>query len=328
MNKRLVLIFLILMLSLSACSAAQPTNATGQRGGVEMEGGFPESAPPSPAEEPAFAMPEVPAADKGFSGGDGVTENSGGVQADVERIVIRNANLTIVVVDPGQSMTAITRTAETLGGFVVSSNLYKTTSSNGREFPEANITVRVPAAKLGEAMDAIKALVKDPQKDILTENVSGQDVTKEYTDLQSRLKNLEETESQLREIMGSATRTEDVLMVYNQLVQIREQIEVTRGQIQYYRESADMSAITVLLKAAEAVEPLDIGGWQPAGEARDAVQALINGLQVLGNIVIWLALFVLPIALLIFLPLRLLWVLLRRNRKSGKPQTPAAPPAQ
>jgi len=316
MMKRLVIILVILLLALSGCSAAQ--QATRDE---------------APAVEPGFASPEMPAGEAMDSGGapafdmpeeQGASKGSG-VQTDVERLVIRNANLTIVVDDPGQGMSTISRMAETMGGFVVSSNLYKTTTSTGAEFPEANITIRVPVTKLGEAMDTIKKLVKDQKEDVLAENVSGQDVTKDYTDLQSRLKNLEDTESQLREIMGSATKTEDVLMVYNQLIQIREQIEVIKGQIQYYRESADLSAISVLLKATEAVQPLEIGGWQPVGVARDAVQALINGLQVLGTVGIWLVLFALPIALLIYLPIRLLWALLRRNRKSTKPQPPATP---
>ena len=235
-----------------------------------------------------------------------------------QRIVIRNANLTIVVDDPSQSMTTISRMAESMGGYIVSSNLYKSTGQNGLEYPEANITIRVPADKLNEAMDQIKGLVKNIGEDVLGENVSGQDVTKEYTDLQSRLKNLEETEQQLREIMGSATKTEDVLAVYRDLTSIREQIEVIRGQIKYYEESAALSSITVLLQASGAVQPLEIGGWEPAGVARDAIQALIDTAQVLGTIVIWLILWALPIGLLIFIPLRLGWALYRRSRKNGK----------
>lgn len=317
MKKSLVFILLIFILALSGCASAR--QATSE----EM-----------PAAEPAFTSPEMEESGRAYDSAGAPAADMpqeslakpGGGQADMERLVIRNANLTIVVDDPGQGMSAISRMAETMGGFVVSSNLYKTTGSGGAEFPEATITIRVPAAKLSEAMDGIKGLVKDPTEDVRAENISGQDVTKEYTDLQSRLKNLEETESQLREIMGSATKTEDVLMVYNQLASIREQIEVIKGQIQYYRESADMSAISVLLQATEAVQPLEVGGWKPVGVARDAVQALIDALQVLGSIVIWLALFALPIFLLIFLPIRLLWVLLRRNRKTSKPQTPSVPP--
>jgi hypothetical protein len=90
-------------------------------------------------------------------------------------------------------------------------------------------------------------------------------VTSEYTDLESRLGNLEAAEEQLTRIMESAVKTEDVLNVYNQLVQTREQIEVIKGQMKYYEQSAAMSAVSVELIPNEAVQPLSIGGWQPVG---------------------------------------------------------------
>lgn len=242
-----------------------------------------------------------------------------------KRLVVRNANLTIVLDDPAQALNTINQMAETMGGFVVTSNLYKTASSQGKQFPEASITIRVPSEKLTTALDQIHKLVKDQTKDISNETITGQDVTKEYTDLQSREKNLEQAEAQLREIMASATKTEDVLAIYNQLTQVREQIEVLKGQIQYYEESAALSSIAVTIHATASVQPLEVGGWQPIGVARDAVQALINTMQVVGNVAIWLALYVLPVALVIFIPLRLLWWVFRRNQKNRKTPT-AVPP--
>jgi hypothetical protein len=242
-----------------------------------------------------------------------------------KRLVVRNANLTIVIDDPAQALNTISQLAEGMGGFVVSSNLYKTTSSQGKEFPEAAITVRVPSEQLNNALNQIHKMVKDPKKDISNETITGQDVTKEYTDLTSREKNLEQAEAQLREIMASATKTEDVLAVYNRLTQIREHIEVLKGQIQYYEESAALSSIAVTIHATASVQPLEIGGWQPVGVARDAVQSMINTMQAIANAAIWLVLYVLPVALVIFIPLRLLWWLFRRFQKSRKAPTPAPP---
>jgi adenine-specific DNA methylase len=241
-------------------------------------------------------------------------------RADVsaERLVIQNANLTIVVGEPGQAMTAIRRMAEEMGGFVVASNLYKAYRGDAGELPEATITVRVPAARLNEALDQVKTLTENPNQDVKSETISGQDVTKEYTDLRSRLKNLEETEAQLREIMGSATKTEDVLAVYRELTNIREQIEVIKGQIQYFEEAAAMSSIAVLVQAKASIQPLEIGGWQPAGVARESIQALIKAMQGLADLGIRLILFVLPLAVVLFFPLWLMWFFIRRARKNRK----------
>jgi len=241
-----------------------------------------------------------------------------------------NASLSIVVPDPGTTMDFIETLAKNMQGYVVSSNLYKTTGDNGVELPAANVTVRVPVDKLNDAITQIKAQVKNPATDITSETVSGQDVTKEYTDLQSQLTNLQQAEKQLQTIMASATKTEDVLTVFNQLTQVQSQIEVLQGQIKYYQESAALSAITVDIVAQASIKQLTIGGWQPVGVARNAVQALINGLQFLASAGIWGVLFCLPIFIVIGVPLYLIWLIIRRLRASRKHRelsTPTPPQA-
>jgi hypothetical protein len=152
---------------------------------------------------------------------------------------------------------------------------------------------------LDEALDKIKAGVGE----ILSENVSGQDVTREYTDLQSRLRNLEAAETQLQEIMDEASKTEDVLQVYNDLVNVREQIEVIKGQMQYFEQAAALSMISVDITGDEEAQPLQIGGWQPVGVAKDAIEAMVNTLQWLGDVAIWFVLCVLPIGIIVGIPL-------------------------
>ncbi len=219
------------------------------------------------------------------------------------RMVIKDASLSIVVEDPGATMQAISTLADDLGGYVVTSNLYRTQTENGLEVPQANITLRVPAETLDQAIEVIKSGAGQ----VLRENVSGQDVTQEYTDLDSRLRNLERAEEQLANIMDQAKDTEDVLSVYNRLVEVREQIEVIKGQMQYYERSAAMSSISVNIQANEAVQPLKIGNWQPVGVAKKAIQALINTLKTLANMLIWIGLYILPVAVILFFPARWLW---------------------
>jgi hypothetical protein len=226
----------------------------------------------------------------------------------VERLVIKNANLSLYVDDPTTVVAKISQMAEHMGGFVVSSNLYQTRLESGLEVPHASITVRVPAERLNEAMESIKAETKLP---VVNETVSSQDVTSEYTDLQSRLHNLEAAEEQLQQIMDAAVKTEDVLNVYSQLTLVREQIEIIKGQMKYYEQSAALSSISVELTATAAQQPLTVGGWQPKGVAKDAIQALIYAMQGLANFVIWFALFILPIGLVVALLFFLLFLVAR-----------------
>jgi hypothetical protein len=129
--------------------------------------------------------------------------------------------------------------------------------------------------------------------------------------------------------MDNANRTEDVLSVYNELTRVRGEIEVIKGQIQYYEQSAALSAISVRLQANAAVQPLTIGAWQPAGVAKTAVQALLDTMRLLANAAIWIVILILPVLLVIFLifvlPLRFLLRALRR-RRTAPPTPPVAPP--
>ncbi len=253
-------------------------------------------------------------------------------KADAERMVIKNAQLSLVVADPAASLKRISDMADEMGGFVVSANLYRQQLESGVEVPRAEITIRVPAGRLNEALDRIR---QESDQIPLTETVNSQDVTADYTDLQSRLRNLEEAERQLRNIMDSATKTEDVLAVYNELVRTREQIEVIKGQMQYYEQSSALSSISTTLVANEAIQPLTIGRWQPVGVAKQAIQALISAFKFIVNAAIWIILFVLPVLLLLFvvfiLPLYLVIRFWRRRRKArSQVQTPEVvnPPGQ
>ena len=243
---------------------------------------------------------------------DQVYETSGGgngylssVPPAAGRLVIMNADMTIEVEDPAEMMALITQMALTYRGYVVSSDLHQRTGVHGTEVPYAEIMIRVPADKLVQIMEEIESQAIS----VKSKNQSGQDITKEYTDLKSRLRNLEDAAEQLRQIMDTTGNTNDVLAVYRELTQVTEQIEVIQGQIQYYDESVAFSAISVTLSTYEEEKEISIGGWQPGGVAKDAIQTLINTLQVIVNILIWLVIFGLPFLISVLLIyLAMYWV--------------------
>ncbi|MEA2007686.1 MAG: DUF4349 domain-containing protein [Chloroflexota bacterium] len=299
MLKKMFILMALLMLALTACKAASPESISSRVEAPRAMGGSSSDAIYGEKEESASM------------------ESSLSNEETSERMVIKNADLSIVVEEPSQSMDAIGKMAEDMGGFVVSSYLYQTETDNGVSVPRASITIRVPAENLNDALDQIKSGAGR----ILSENIFGEDVTREYTDLGSRLRNLENAETQLIEIMDNATETEDVLNVYNQLVNVQEEIEIIKGQMQYYEQSAALSAISVDIQANEAVQPLTIGGWQPVGVAKRAIQSLINALKFFGNTAIWLVLFLLPVVLILYFPVRWLWKgikFLFKSKKSKK----------
>lgn len=298
MKKILPLSFILVAALILAACASSNTSKTME---VPVYGG---AAPMAPQESyDAAPMAEAPVVAGGV-----VTNNEAGVPAaSVERIVIQNADLAIVVSDVKGRMKNIQVMAQQMGGFVVSSNLYQSYTSDYVEVPEAQITIRVPAEKLDDALEQIKKDVIEVQ----TENRSGQDVTAEYVDLQSRLKNYEAAEAQLEEIMNNATKTEDVVSIFNQLVYYREQIELVKGQIKYYDEAASLSAISIRIVAEETIKPVVIGKWAPKGVALEAVQDLVNFLKGFVDFLIRFVIYILPVWIMIGVPLYLVFLGLR-----------------
>jgi hypothetical protein len=313
--KRIVPLSLIIIatLILAACGSMARSESTTDVNSYAVGG-----APAAPSMPEAMPVPALGVTDQ-FA----TSNNGSSVPAvAVDRVVIQNADLSIVVSDVEGRMKNIQVMTQQMGGFVVSSNLYQSYASDNVQVPEAQITIRVPVEKLEDALDQIKKDVVEVQ----TETRSGQDVTAEYVDLQSRLKNLQAAEAQLSEILKTTTNTEDVVSIFNQLVSYREQIEVIKGQIKYYDEAASLSAISVRIVAEETIKPLVIGKWEPKGVALEAVQDLINFLKGFVNFLIRFVIYILPVLIIIAIPFYLVFIGVRavfrwmRGKKPGKEQ--------
>ncbi len=301
--KRILFGLMVLTLALTACGA----RANSEFSTISSDLGAPSAGGNGFAPQESFGLP----GDAGKSA-DGLVANSN----TVERMVIKNADMSVVVKDPKAEVTNISKMAEALGGYLVSSNVYEAFAPSGVMAPEANVVVRIPAEKLDEFMKTIK----DGATEVQSENVNGTDVTSQYIDLESQLKNLQAAESQLMEIMKGAVTTEDVLNVYNQLTSIRGQIESIKGQMKYFEESAALSSLSVRLIAEETVQPITIGGWHLSAWASDAVQGFLNFLQDFTEFTITFLLDFLPrlvvIGIVFGLPLRWLWRKMRGSKSA------------
>ncbi len=310
--KRYWIVLIAVLVLLTSCGSAPQSLSTAD---YAMEESF---AAGAPMEMEAYAEPMMDDMD-----GNAVRSTSSGVEpAQQERLVIKNADLSITVDDPEEIMNKIAYLADSLGGHVISSNTYQTYANNGVRIPEGTITIRVPSEKLTDALERIK----EDAAEVENENVSGEDVTDQYVDLQSRLKAKKAAEEKLLEIMNQAETTEDTLNVYAQLQVIQSDIEVLTGQINYYERSAAMSSITVRVIATEKAQPIEIGGWKLGDTASEAVQDLIDYMQGFVQFLLRFIIFILPVLITLALPFYLVFIgvraLVRRSRakKAAKAQ--------
>jgi hypothetical protein len=198
----------------------------------------------------------------------------------VQPLIIRSADLTAEVNNVSSVASEITRIAETSGGYVLSSNAFKTEG----ERENLDITLKVPSDRFFDTLARIKQAIGVVE----SERISGEDVTEEYVDLESRLTSLETTYKRLLDLLRLAKNAKEALDVSQALDQVTQQLEQVKGRMRYLRESAAMSTIVVHLRSAAKVLPaVKTEEWSPAHTLKTAFAFSVDSLKGLSSLVIW-----------------------------------------
>jgi len=100
--------------------------------------------------------------------------------------------------------------------------------------------------------------------------------------------------------------------VYNQLTQIRGQIEQIKGRQNYLQNTSTLATYTIEFVPHEEVVVQGQEGWDPSRTARAALQSLVETLQSLANVGIVAVLYILPTLLIIVLPFIIVFWIARR----------------
>lgn len=209
---------------------------------------------------------------------------SGGVgNTSMPRMVSMEAYLGMVVKDLALAFTAMQDIAQRAGGFVVSTHI-NNPSGNG----SANLTVRVPSANLKDVVAAYRALgVK-----VVSETVSGVDITAQYQDITEQLRVLEETKVKFEAMLKSSTDVQDSLSVLREIQGLQQQIDALKGQEKYLAESAKYSLLTVSMSKDEYELPYaPEEPWSAANVFKQAVRELIRTLRALTEKVVWVGVY-------------------------------------
>ncbi len=269
--------------------------------------------------ESAPAPPQAPAARSDYASEMPMeSESQNGQVANqpaLERLVIKNANLSLQVKDVRTSEAAVTALATQLQGYVVQ---VQTSGTEGNV--SSSITFRVPADKFDQALTSLQEMAEA----VFSRTVTGDDVTEEFVDLESRLRNLEATRTRLLALMDRADAVEDALSVSTALTDIQGQIEQIQGRMQYLQQSAALSTVTVSLWSEPVIPIVDQDAWQPLEVAAEALRGLLALGQGLINLVIVLLVW-LPAWLPLLLLGRWLWLKYQRRPHAGGQETATTP---
>jgi len=291
-------IFVLSILVMAGCGSSL------QRSSPESSQGKPSDSTATTAEsrradsEPQVRMQQVSLTQ---------AQDSQSVAEAMNRKILRNAELTLEVSDPGTAQRKITSIAESLGGFVVLSES-KQRQSEGKQDLVVNVVVRIPAQQFDAALNEIRS----QGTSVIQEKATGQDVTEEYIDLEARIRTQKALELQFLEIMKQANKVADALEVQRQIADVRTEIEKLEGRKRFLENRATLSTITVNLQTPT---PIVVS---TSGFGRNIREAVADSITVAGAIVLFLIRFVIvmvPILVLIILPGALLARFIYRRSK-------------
>jgi hypothetical protein len=185
------------------------------------------SAPPAPPPPPK-AQPDVS------------SDPSGPARKKIAKpLLIYTAQLHMAVFEAAESIDKVHQLAENLGGYLVRRT-------------DRMIVVRVPSEKFYPALKSVAKL-----GDVLHREESVQDVTDQFYDLRTRLRNAHATRDRLEKLLAQAKNVKEVLMVEQQLQRVTENIERMEGKLKRMRELIAFSTLTVQFKprATETIKP-------------------------------------------------------------------------
>lgn len=213
-----------------------------------------------------------PSLDSSTSGGKAATKQAaggttssdgGGVSLPglADRKVILNAALSLNVDDVAGAFDTASGFARSSGGYVERSSFV---AVGGASQKAATLTIRVPAERYDQLLSQLRTI---PGAKVASESSKSAEVTDQYTDLQSRLRNLQRTEQSYLKLMEQAKTVQEILTLNDRLDSVRGQIEQIQGRINVLDHMTDLATVDVTLSPIVPGKSEPTSGPKPIGEA-------------------------------------------------------------
>jgi hypothetical protein len=274
MKKLALLVPLVLALAVAACNSGNSDNAAsgGTGGGGDVAEGSAEASPGgggSKASDRAVSSSAVP---------------------QVGPQVVKTASLRLGIAHGSfeDKVGEAHAVADSYAGFVVESFA---SQGSGKRIAEGSLVLRIPAESYDSALSRLRELGK-----VESLEESGQDVSKEFVDLNARIRQLRAVEAQLLELLQRADDVPAALAVQNQLSQVQLDLEQARGHLQYLDNRVAFATISMSMHELGVVAPKDggfkiVAAWATAGSAfLTVVGWLFIGIAVAAPVLILLGL--------------------------------------
>jgi hypothetical protein len=217
-------------------------------------------------------------------------------------MVIYQAELHLRVKKFEQTLQSLEEKVGKYGGYIAESNV----SKDGDEQLSGSIKIRIPQKHFQTFLHEAEGQAAE----VLQRKISGDDVTEEYVDLESRLKSKRVVEERLISFMNSAEKTEDLLKISDDLSKVQEEIEMIEGRKKFLENQTSLSTVFITLYENKvSIPPLendDLNTWEKTKKqfmkSTNMLLSGISGLVVflLGNLPILIILAIIGILLFLY----------------------------
>lgn len=202
----------------------------------------------------------------------------------IERKIIKNADVSLLVDDYNAVVNAIKERVASLGGYVANESV---NASGPEGIRNGNMQVRIPQQHFENFLSGMEGLGK-----VNNRNVYTQDVTEEYVDIESRLRALRTKEERLLAILEKSGQLSDILAVENELANTRAQLESLQGRMRYLDNRTEYSSIGINIQQAvsssQQISTTGLAGvWIRAKEA--FIKAINNILVDTGKLIVFVS---------------------------------------
>ncbi|MEA3501739.1 MAG: DUF4349 domain-containing protein [Actinomycetota bacterium] len=213
----------------------------------------------------------------------------------------------------GQISSQLRSIAQDLGGYITAGETHLQ-EIDDVTYTVGWLTMRIPEDRFDDALDRVDGLGER-----LSLNVSSQDVTEEYVDLEGRLRYWKTQEDFYNRLMDEATEIDDLVTIQTRMQEVLLNIEQVEGRLRYLDSRTSFSTLTVGLTEVPGSTPIDDPDDPGVlGEAIDQAGEVL--LATIGGLIVGAA-FALPFILLALVGLGL-WMAVRSVRRR-KPKTEA-----
>ncbi len=163
------------------------------------------------------------------------------------RVVVRGASIEVEVETVAPAVERATRLADVFEGYVE--------NATTREDKSAQVILRIPAARLDEALDSIALMGR-----VTNRSLSAQDVTERSVDLEARVASFRAAREKLRELLNRATTVADAVAAQAELTRVQAELDSLEGQLKALQSSVALSQLSITLNRRIVLGPLGIVG--------------------------------------------------------------------